>query len=257
MTQEPDYVLKNREHWDGQADQWVAMGERAWSSSEVSWGMWGVPEAELRLLPIDMTGMHAIELGCGTAYIASYLIRLGATVVGIDNSQRQLDTARRLADEHGVELELIHGNAEVVPKPDESFDFAVSEYGAAIWADPYKWVPEAHRLLKQGGELVMLGTHPLTHCVQDWNVGDPLTFTLMEPYFGMHRVDWKDGDEEGTEFNLTISDWFKLWKDVGFDVVAYHELQAPTGGDEVRFFTTAEWAHRYPSEQIWKVRKRS
>jgi len=257
MTQEPDYVLKNRKHWDEQAHEWVAMGERAWNATEATWGMWGIPESDLKLLPEDLSGMDAIELGCGTAYISAYLIRRGATVVGIDNSQRQLDTARRLADEHGVELELIHGNAEVVPKPDESFDFAVSEYGAAIWADPYVWIPEAHRLLRPGGELVMLGTHPLTHCVQDWNAGDPLTFTLMEPYFGMHRADWKDGDQEGAEFNLTISDWFRLWGDVGFDVIAYHELQAPTGGDEVKFFVTAEWAHRYPSEQVWKVRKRA
>ena len=32
----------------------------------------------------------------------------------------------------------------------------VSEYGAAIWADPFKWIPEAARLLRVGGELVSL-----------------------------------------------------------------------------------------------------
>src|SRR5262245_45903507 len=40
-----------------------------------------------------------------------------ATVVGIDNSEAQLATARRLAAEHGVALRLIHGNAESVPYP--------------------------------------------------------------------------------------------------------------------------------------------
>ena len=39
-----------------------------------------------------------------------------------------------------------------VPEPDGSFDFAVSEYGASIWADHYVWIPEVHRLLKPGGE---------------------------------------------------------------------------------------------------------
>ena len=108
------------------------------------------PRSELRLLPDDMTGMRAIELGCGTAYVSGWMARRGASVTGIDNSAEQLRTAQRLSEQHGVALELIHGNAEAVPKPDDSFDFAISEYGAAIWADPYQWIPEAHRLLAAG-----------------------------------------------------------------------------------------------------------
>ena len=61
-------------------------------------------------------------------------------MVGIDNSAAQLATARRLQREHGLELTLIHGNAEQVPYPDASFDLAISEYGACLWADPYRWV---------------------------------------------------------------------------------------------------------------------
>ena len=41
--------------------------------------------------------------------------------------------------------------------PTRSFDLAISEYGAAIWADPYKWIPEAARLLRPGGQLIFLG----------------------------------------------------------------------------------------------------
>ena len=112
------------------------------------------------MLPGDMSGMRAIELGCGTGYVSAWMARRGASVVGIDNSERQLATARRLATEHGVELTLHHGNAEQVPYPDQHFDFAISEYGAAIWCDPQVWIPEAHRLLRPGGELVFLGNSP-------------------------------------------------------------------------------------------------
>jgi len=148
-SHEPDYVLTNRAHWDKHADEWIAGGEGGWGA-QPAWGMWQIPDAELRLFPGDMTGMRAIELGCGTGYVSAWMARRGASVVGIDSSQRQLDTARRLADEHEVELELIHGNAEHVPFEDDHFDFAVSEYGVAIWADPYKWIPEARRVLKPG-----------------------------------------------------------------------------------------------------------
>lgn len=250
----PDYVQKNRAHWNRQAPEWVAMGERAWTA-EPTWGMWGIPESDLRLLPADMTGMDSIELGCGTGYISGWLVRRGAKAVAIDVSEEQLATARRLAGEHGAAIEFIHGNAEAVPYPNESFDFAVSEYGAAIWADPYVWVPEAWRLLRPGGELVMLGNHPLVSICQRIDTDDPVTRELLNPYFGMHRIDWKEPDDEGTEFNLPISKWFELFHQTGFDIVAYHELQSPERGDEVHFYVTASWANDYPTEQIWKLRK--
>ncbi len=255
MPTEPDYVDRTRESWDRWAPDWVAAGERNWSS-QPAWGIWGVPETEVRLLPDDMTGMDAIELGCGTGYVSGWMARRGARVVGVDVSREQLATAARLAAEHGVDLELIHGPAEHVPRPDASFDFAISEYGAAIWADPYLWVPEAWRLLRPGGELVMLGNHPLTTITQRHDTDEPLTRELLMPYFGIHRIDWDDGEERGTEFNLTISGWFRLFTDTGFDVVAYHELQAPEPGPEVRFYASADWSHDFPSEQAWKVRKR-
>jgi len=252
----PDYVSKNRELWDADAENWVASGERAWRG-EPCWGIWHLPETELRLLPEDMRGMRAIELGCGTGYVSSWMIRRGAKVTGVDNSERQLATARRFAQEHGVELELLHGNAERLPYADASFDFAISEYGAAIWADPFEWIPEACRLLVAGGELVFLGNHPLVALAQDLQSDAPVGRQLINPYFGMRRMDWTEPNgSAGTEFNLPISEWLGLFDRTGFDVVAYHELRAPKPGPEVRFFVTADWARDYPSEQVWHLRKR-
>src|SRR5690606_22350047 len=99
---------------------------------------------------------------CGTAYVCGWMARRGARVVGVDVSRGQLRTARRLAADHGVDLTLVQANAEDVPFPDESFDFAISEYGAAVWCDPYAWIPEAHRLLRPGGELVFLSNSTLS-----------------------------------------------------------------------------------------------
>ena len=41
------------------------------------------------MLPDDLKGKEAIELGCGTAHVSSWLARRGAKVVGIDNSEAQ------------------------------------------------------------------------------------------------------------------------------------------------------------------------
>lgn len=253
----PEHVLENRRHWDETADAWVASGERAWSRAP-SWGVWSVPETELRLLPEDMSGLKAVELGCGTAYVSAWMARRGADVTGIDNSQNQLTTARRLAEEHGVALRLIHGSAETTPFQDGEFDFAISEYGAAIWCDPYVWIAEAHRILKPGGRLVFLGNHPLVTVCSPWD-GSKVGTSLVRPYFDLHRTDWTvvDIDPGGVEFNLPLSKWFELFAAVGFTVEGYLEPRSPERGTEAPFSVSAEWANDFPSEQVWQLRRNS
>ncbi len=253
----PDHVQANRAYWDGMADEWIAPAERHWKQPEPTWGVWGIPESELSMLPADMAGMDAIELGCGTAYVSAWMARRGARVVGIDNSERQLETARRLSGEHGVGLTLLHGNAETVPVPASSFDFAISEYGAAIWCDPYVWIPEAHRLLRPGGRLVFLGSSPLASICAPAD-GSRVIDRLCRDYFGLHKLDWRSVEINpgGVEFNLPISGWFDLFRRTGFEVVDYCEIQAPETARENRFDVSVAWARRYPSEHVWKVRKR-
>jgi len=48
--------------------------------------------------------MDTIELGCGTAYFSAWLAKLGARPIGIDNSPKQLETARRKQAELGIEF---------------------------------------------------------------------------------------------------------------------------------------------------------
>lgn len=81
---------------------------------------------------------------------------MGARPTGIDVTPTQPETARRVQAEYGVTLPLIEANAEEVPLPDASFDLVLSGYGASIWCDPYRWIPEASRLLRPGGDLVFL-----------------------------------------------------------------------------------------------------
>jgi SAM-dependent methyltransferase len=251
----PEYVAKNREAWDKWAAEYIPGGERSWAAEEPTWGIWGIPEADLRLLPERLEGRDAVELGCGTAYVSAWLARRGARVVGIDNSPKQLETARRLQDEHDLHFPLLLGNAEAVPYPDASFDFAISEYGAALWADPYKWIPEAARLLRPGGELVFLTNGLIAIlCMREYEAEGPATDQLRRPYFGMHRTEWPD--EDGVEFHLGYGDWIRLLRDSGFEVTDMIELQAPEGATTRFPWISPEWARHWPSEEVWKARRR-
>jgi len=249
----PAYVQQNRVVWDALSSEYAAAGRRAWAEAEPTWGIWHLPEAELHVLP-DVAGKDVIELGCGTAYWSAWLARRGARVVGIDNSAKQLETARALQQEHGLVFPLLHGNAERVPVPDASFDLALSEYGASLWCDPYRWVPEAARLLRPGGHLIFLKNGTLlTLCVPDDD--SAATDRLRRDYFGLHRLEWAD---TGTvEFALPIGEWLRLLHAHGFELLDLLELRAPRGASTSYTYVTSEWAHRWPSEEIWRLRKRA
>jgi SAM-dependent methyltransferase len=250
----PEYVLRNRSKWDAWAPEWVASGERNWARTEPTWGMWGIPEADLRMLN-DVAGKDTIELGCGTAYVSAWLACRSARPVGIDNSAKQLETARRLQREHGLDFPLIHGNGESVPYPDASFDLVISEYGVACWADPYAWVPEAARLLRPGGRLeFMTNGYIMMLCSPELDselVGD----RLVRDQFGLHRIDWPD--DPSTEFHLAHGEWIRLLRGNGFEVEDLIEIQVPEGTTTRFKYVTPEWGRRWPSEEVWKARKRT
>ncbi len=160
MPKQPEYLQGNIDAWQKKAAEYAESAGDAWASDDPGWGIWQIPESSVGLLPEDMSDLSCIELGCGTAYVSAWMCRRGANVVAIDPSPNQLETARRLQKEPQFELVIEQGFAESVPYPDGSFDFAISEYGAALWADPYQWIPEAARLLTLGGELVFLTNSP-------------------------------------------------------------------------------------------------
>jgi SAM-dependent methyltransferase len=254
----PEHVALNRSYWDGKAADYVAAGERAWAlqPGDEDWGIFDVPEAELRMLPDDLAGLDAIELGCGTAYVSAWMARRGARVVGIDNSAAQLATAGRLQREHGLDFPLLLGNAERVPFPDASFDFAISEYGAALWADPYAWVPEAARLLRSGGRLHLLTNSLLAYLtVPDVEADGPADEQLKRPQFGMHRMVWPD-EPDSVEFHLAHGEWIRLFTSAGFEILELVEPSVPPDATTRYDWMSADWARRWPCEEIWKVRKR-
>jgi SAM-dependent methyltransferase len=252
VTEDLDYLARNRAEWGTWAEEYVEPGRSNWAG-EPTWGIWSIPESDVGMLP-DVDGKDTLELGCGTAYVSAWLARRGARPVGLDPTPEQLASARSFQEEFGLSFPLIRGVAEAVPLPDASFDVVISEYGACLWSDPHRWIPEAARLLRPGGELVFLTNGAiLMLCVPDLESEGAAGVDLRRDYFGMHRFDFPDTD--ATEFHLNHGDWIRLLRANGFEVEDLIELR-PAPDAVTRYpFVTAEWARRWPSEEVWKARK--
>lgn len=249
----PDLERNIAEWTKANADYTDGSASRAWAREEMSWGVFNVPESNVGCLG-DVAGLDVVELGCGTAYVSAWLTKRGARVVGVDPTPAQLATARRMMRETGIEFQLVEAPGESVPLPDASFDLALSEYGACLWADPYQWIPEAARLLRPGGRLIFLTNSNIAQlCApHDGRLGT----TLLRPLFGMYRTEWPS--EVGVEFHLPHGEWIRLLRAHGFELEALHELQAPEDAEAHRYYDYVgpDWARQWPSEEIWVARKR-
>jgi len=252
---EPDYVRVNRDHWTkANAEYTDRRAEHAWSEDEISWGVWSTPESEVNVLP-DVRGKDVVELGCGTAYVGAWLKKRGARrVVGVDVTPAQLATARRMNEQTGLGLELVEANAEQTGLPSASFDLAVSEYGASIWCDPRKWIPEAARLLRPGGELVFLRNSTLSVLCMPQE--GKVTTSLQRPQRGLLRIDWTDPPE--TEFQMGHGDLFRILRASGFELLDLVEIFAKDDSDDHAHYSyvPADWAKKWPAEEMWRARKR-
>jgi SAM-dependent methyltransferase len=250
-----EHVARNQEFWTGVAATYAEVAPAHWDAAEPRWGIFAAPEAEARLLP-DLTGLAVVELGCGTAYVSSWMARRGARlVVGLDPTAAQLSTAQQLQRRSACTFPLVRGDAEVLPFAAASFDFAISEYGAAIWCDPHRWLPEAARVLRPGGRLVFLGNAALLMlCVPDED-GVAATERLLRPQRGMHRFEWPD--DPSVEFHLAHGDMIRALRAAGFDVEDLVELYAPEGASTSYPFVDAAWGRQWPVEEVWIARKRA
>ncbi|HEX6868640.1 MAG TPA: class I SAM-dependent methyltransferase [Candidatus Limnocylindrales bacterium] len=246
-----DHVARNRAAWDGFSDEYQERhaGQLA-DSGGAAWGTYQYPEADLRILG-DVAGMDVLEFGCGAAQWSIALAQRGARPVGLDLSARQLEHARRLMTEAGVDFPLIEASAEAVPLPDASFDIVFCDHGAMTFADPYRTVPEVARLLRPGGIFAFSHASPIEAIA--WapdaeHAGD----RLVLDYFGMHVLD--EGDV--VTFQLPYGEWIRLFRANGF--VVEDLIEPRPAADATSSYRDAEsiaWARRWPSECIWRLRR--
>jgi SAM-dependent methyltransferase len=257
MTGKADsHVRVTRRQWDEHMSAWFERYARPrWAAAEPYWGIWCIPQAQLPVLPAGVAGAVAVEFGCGSGYVSAWLARRGAQPVGVDVSARQLAVARRMQEEFGLPFPLVQADAEQVPLDDGCADLVISEYGASVWCDPYRWIPEAARLLRPGGRLVFMGHSTLARmCMPERG---PVSDRLVRDLFGLHRVVLVGTPEaEYRQFTLPHGEWIRLMTGCGLMVEDLIEVQVPPEGVNNDFPNFPdEWVRRWPAEEVWLARR--
>lgn len=249
----PDYLERNRAAWELWANRSPLEGRRAWQQDELQWGIWRTPESELRLVDALARGADVVELGCGTASICAGLARRGLRPVGVDIVRSQLETAARFEREFDLWFPLLRANAEQLHYEPGSFDCVVSEYGASLWCDPRRWLPEAHRLLRPGGLLVFFTVGSmLVSCTPEQ--GGRANERLERDYFARYQVSYP-GENGAVEFHLTHGHWVRLLSATGFVLTDLVETKPPADAQAHYALASPQWAQRWPTEEIWVARK--
>ena len=98
-------------------------------------------------------GQRWLDLATGTGEIARPAARAGAEVTGIDLAPDLIETAKRRAEEEGVDVRFEVGDAEDLQVEDASFDVVSSTFGVMFAPDHEAVARELARVCKPGGRL--------------------------------------------------------------------------------------------------------
>ncbi|MEU8360767.1 class I SAM-dependent methyltransferase [Nonomuraea sp. NPDC048882] len=217
----------NRGWWDGNADDYQVEHGGFLRDSGFVWGPEGLDEAAARLLG-EVRGRRVLEIGCGAAQCARWLVSQGARVAAFDISHRQLRHSQRLDDATGLRVPVVQADAESLPFGPASFDVACSAYGALPFvADPLAVFREVRRVLRPGGRFVFSVSHPIRWAFPD----DPGPGGLTSDRSYFDRSPYEERDERGTltyvEHHRTMGDWVGLLAASGLTITGLLEPEWP------------------------------
>lgn len=109
--------------------------------------------ARLRALGVGLPGQRILDLGTGTGALARAFAAQGAQVTGTDIAEGQIEAAREMAREQGLEIRFETAPSEEIPFPQSSFDIVTANQ-CWLYFDLARTIPEVLRVLDEGGLLV-------------------------------------------------------------------------------------------------------
>ena len=105
---------------------------------------------------------RVLEVAIGTGRSLPFYVT-ATSLTGVDLSPEMLAVARRRADERGLPLDLLVGDAEALPVEDAAYDTVLCSLSLCTIPDPAAAIAEMKRVLVPGGRLLLLD-----HVASSW-----------------------------------------------------------------------------------------
>ncbi len=158
-------------------------------------------------------GARVLEVGCGGGQLAHDALeqREDLRWVGLDVSKDQIERARRRNAGHPG-AEFVVGDALALPFSDHCFDATVSIASIKHWADPSKGLAECVRVLRPGGQLVVVEAdrgcrfNDARAFVSRWRVPKamrPVNLALFRTFVAGRSIDLEEARSLMAELPLT------------------------------------------------------
>jgi SAM-dependent methyltransferase len=101
-------------------------------------------------------GKTLLEIGCGAGVDLVRFAQAGAIVTGVDLSRTSIELARNNFVQHDLAADLLIMDGEALQFPDDMFDVVYAHGVLQYTADANRMIAEIHRVLKPGGEAIMM-----------------------------------------------------------------------------------------------------
>ena len=160
MNPVENYIEINRQSWNNRTD--VHLKSAFYDMKGFLNGNTSLNDIELNLLGV-IQGKTILHLQCHFGQDSISLTRLGATVTGVDLSDRAIECAKQLATDTNSNATFICCDVYDLPNHlNEKFDLVYTSYGTIGWLpDLDKWAKIISHFLKPNGKFVFVEFHPV------------------------------------------------------------------------------------------------
>ena len=100
--------------------------------------------------------LDALDVGCGTGFLALQLAGLGHRAVGVDGAEAMLTVARAKASQAGLAIDFRLADAAELPFAPASFDLVIERHVLWTLPDPAAALADWARVLRPGGRLILI-----------------------------------------------------------------------------------------------------